>query len=124
MKSDFAELCLSIVNGSLDSFSLEWKPGAVCAPVAVADGYPGEYRKGDAIAFNEKAFARTGAVLFAAGAIRGPGGSRGSGHRNAGGRVLGVSAYGAGPEEARKKAYAALGAVAFEGMAFRRDIGS
>ncbi|MDR2142862.1 MAG: phosphoribosylamine--glycine ligase [Treponema sp.] len=123
MKSDFAELCLSIVNGSLGSFSLEWKPGAVCAPVAVADGYPGEYRKGDAIAFNEKAFAKTGAVLFAAGAVRGPGGPGGSGLRTAGGRVLAVSAYGAGPEEARKKAYAALDAVAFDGMAFRRDIG-
>ena len=124
MKSDFAELCLSIVNGSLDSFSLEWKPGAVCAPVAVADGYPGEYRKGDAIAFNETAFAKTGAVLFAAGAVRGPGGSEGSGLRTAGGRVLAVSAYGAGPEEARGKAYAALNAVAFDGMAYRRDIGT
>ncbi|MDR2049651.1 MAG: phosphoribosylamine--glycine ligase, partial [Treponema sp.] len=91
MKSDFAELCLSIVNGSLDSFSLEWKPGAVCAPVAVADGYPGEYRKGDAIAFNETAFAKTGAVLFAAGAVRGPGGPGGSGLRTSGGRVLAVS---------------------------------
>jgi phosphoribosylamine--glycine ligase len=124
MKSDFAELCLSIVNGSLASFSLEWKPGAVCAPVAVAEGYPGEYRKGDAIAFNEAAFAKTGAVLFASGAVRSPGGPGGSGLRSAGGRVLTVSAYGAGPEEAREKAYAALNAVAFEGMAFRRDIGT
>jgi phosphoribosylamine--glycine ligase len=123
MKSDFAGLCLSIVNGSLDSFSLEWKPGAVCAPVVVADGYPGEYRKGDAIAFNEAAFAKTGAVLFAAGAVRGPGGSGGSGLRTAGGRVLAVSAYGADPGEAREKAYAALDAIAFEGMAYRRDIG-
>lgn len=123
MKSDFAELCLSIVNGGLDSFSLTWKPGAVCAPVAVAEGYPGEYRKGDAIAFNETAFAKTGAVLFAAGAVRGPGGSGGSGLRTAGGRVLAVSAYGAGPEEAQRKAYAAMDAVAFEGMAYRRDIG-
>jgi phosphoribosylamine--glycine ligase len=123
MKSDFAELCLSIVNGGLDSFSLEWKPGAVCAPVAVAEGYPGEYRRGDAIAFNETAFAKTGAVFFAAGTIRGPGGPGGSGLRTAGGRVLAVSAYGAGPEEARGKAYAALDAVAFEGMAYRRDIG-
>jgi phosphoribosylamine--glycine ligase len=123
MKSDFAELCLAIVNGSLDSFSLAWKPGAVCAPVAVAEAYPGEYRKGDAIAFNEKAFAKTGALLFAAGAVRGPGGPGGSGLRSAGGRVLSVSAYGAGPEEARQKAYEALNAVAFEGMDYRRDIG-
>jgi phosphoribosylamine--glycine ligase len=123
MKSDFAGLCLSIANGGLDSFSLEWKPGAVCAPVAVAEGYPGEYRRDDAIAFNEAAFAKTGAVLFAAGAVRGPGGSGGSGLRTAGGRVFAVSACGAGPEEAREKAYAALGAVAFEGMAYRRDIG-
>ncbi|MDR1506183.1 MAG: phosphoribosylamine--glycine ligase [Treponema sp.] len=123
MKSDFAELCLSIADGSLDSFPLEWKPGAVCAPVAVAKGYPGEYHKGSAIAFNEAAFAKTGAVLFAAGAVRGPGGPGGSGLRTSGGRVLAVSAYGASAEEARKKAYSALDAVTFEGMAYRRDIG-
>ncbi|MDR2768139.1 MAG: phosphoribosylamine--glycine ligase [Treponema sp.] len=124
MESDFALLCTAILDGSLERFPLAWKPGAVCAPVAVAGGYPGEYRKGDPIAFNETAFAKTGALFFAAGAARSPGGAAGSGLRTAGGRVFTVSAYGAGAAEAREKAYAALKAISFDGMACRRDIGA
>ncbi|MDR2701754.1 MAG: phosphoribosylamine--glycine ligase [Spirochaetaceae bacterium] len=123
MNSDFAELCAAIENKTLMDFRLSWKPGAVCAPVAVAAGYPGDYRKGDPIAFNEASFAKTGAVLFAAGAQCGTGGAAGSGLRSAGGRVLAVSAYGANGEDAREKAYRALKAVHFEGMDYRRDIG-
>ncbi|MDR2663381.1 MAG: phosphoribosylamine--glycine ligase [Treponema sp.] len=123
MDSDFAELCAAIEKGTLAEFRLAWKPGAVCAPVAVAAGYPGEYRRGDPIAFNEAAFAKTGAACFAAGAVRGAGGPEGSGLRTAGGRVLTVSAYGADGAEARARAYRALEAVRFEGMDYRRDIG-
>ena len=123
LESDFAGLCLAIENGTLDDFRLSWKSGAVCAPVAVASGYPGDYRKGDPIAFNEVSFAKTGAVLFAAGAQRGQGGMYGTGLRTAGGRVLAVSAYGANGKDARERAYKALTAVHFDGMDYRRDIG-
>jgi len=123
LDSDLAGLCKAIETGTLEDFRLSWKSGAVCAPVAVASGYPGPYRKGDPIAFNEVSFAKTGAVLFAAGAVRSPGGFAGSGLRTAGGRVLSVSAYGADGNDAREKAYKALKAVYFEGMDYRRDIG-
>ena len=123
LDSDFAGLCKAIENGTLEDFRLSWKSGAVCAPVAVASGYPGDYRKGDPIAFNETSFAKTGAILFAAGAQRGQGGASGTGLRTAGGRVLAVSAYGADGKDARKRAYKALEAVHFQGMDYRRDIG-
>jgi phosphoribosylamine--glycine ligase len=127
MSSDFTALCTAIENGTLlavdNEFRLSWKPGAVCAPVVVAAGYPGDYRRGDPIAFNEAAFAKTGSVLFAAGALRGPGGAAGSGLRTSGGRVLTVSAYGANGDDARERSYRALQAVFFEGMDYRRDIG-
>jgi phosphoribosylamine--glycine ligase len=123
MKSDFASLCTAILDGSLAAFPFSWKQGAVCAPVAVAAGYPGEYRKGDPIAFNETAFAKTGALCFAAGAVRGEGGAAGSGLRTGGGRVLAVSAYGDDALAAREKAYTALTAINFNGMDYRRDIG-
>ena len=123
LDSDFAGLCKAIENGTLEDFRLSWKNGAVCAPVAVAAGYPGAYRKGDPIAFNKTSFDKTGAVLFAAGAIRGQGGAEGTGLRTAGGRVLSVSAYGATINDAREKAYEALKSVQFAGMGFRRDIG-
>jgi phosphoribosylamine--glycine ligase len=124
MQSGFGDLCFAILDGTLEDFSLEWKPGAVCAPVAVAGGYPGPYRQGDPIAFNETAFLQTGARLFIAGAKRGPGGPAGSGFHTSGGRVLAVAALGDNAEDARTNAYKALQAVYFEGMDFRRDIGS
>jgi phosphoribosylamine--glycine ligase len=123
MDADFAGLCLAVHGGGLEGFPLKWKNGAVCAPVAVAAGYPGEYRKGDPVAVNETALAKTGARLFVAGAQRGAGGALGSGLRTSGGRVLVVSALGADAEDARERAYRALGAVGFEGMDYRRDIG-
>jgi phosphoribosylamine--glycine ligase len=123
MDSDFAALCSAVVDGSLSSFPLKWKGGYACAPVAVAEGYPGPYRSGDPVAINPTRLGRTGAVLFIAGAQRGRGGALGSGLRTSGGRVLAASAAGADPEEARAKAYEALGFVAFEGMDYRKDIG-
>jgi phosphoribosylamine--glycine ligase len=123
MDSDLAELCEAILNGSLSGFPLKWKKGAVCAPVAVADGYPGSYRKGDPIAINAAGFKKTGALLFIAGASRETGGPMGSGLRTSGGRVLAVSAAGGDAGDARERAYEALRFVSFEGMAYRKDIG-
>jgi phosphoribosylamine--glycine ligase len=124
MESDLTALSGVILNGGLESFRLKWKKGAVCAPVAVAGGYPGPYSKGDPIAVNETALAKTGARLFIGGAVRGPGGPLGSGLRSSGGRVLTVSAAGSTPAEAREKAYRAMAAVSFKGMGFRADIGA
>lgn len=123
MDCDFADLCKAVVEGDLAEFNLKWKNEYACAPVAVAEGYPGSYRKGDPIAVNPAGIAGNGAKIFASGARRGEGGPLGSGMRTNGGRVLAVSALGATPEEARKKAYEALRFVSFEGMSYRKDIG-
>jgi len=123
MDSDLAELCTAILNGKLQSFPLKWKRGAVCAPVAAAEGYPGPYRKGDPIAINPLGFEKTGAKLFVAGAARGTGGPFGSGLRTTGGRVLSVSALGRDANDAFTKAYQALSFISFEGMGYRTDIG-
>jgi len=120
MDSDLAELCEAILNGSLADFSIKWKAGTVCAPVAVADGYPGPYRKGEQIAINAESFRKTGALLFIAGACRE---APSSALRTSGGRVLAVSAHGGDIDDARKHAYEALRLVSFEGMAYRKDIG-
>jgi phosphoribosylamine--glycine ligase len=118
MDSDLTELCGAILDGTLVDFSIEWKKGAVCAPVAVAEGYPGPGRKGDPIAIDAAALGKTGARIFAAGATGGSGGLYTSG-----GRVLTVSAHGKDADDARTKAYEALRCVSFEGMDYRKDIG-
>jgi phosphoribosylamine--glycine ligase len=118
MDSDFPELCLSILEGRLDSFNLKWKNEAACAPVAVAQGYPGSYRKGEAITINPQGLKQLEAKLFIAGAQR-----TATGLQTSGGRVLSVCALGANAEEARIKAYEALDFINFEGMSYRKDIG-
>jgi phosphoribosylamine--glycine ligase len=117
--SDFAQFCLAIEQGGLRNFPLAWKNGAICAPCAVVEGYPGAYRKGSAITVDEEALAKTGAKLFIAGA----GLDGNSGFVSSGGRVFTLAAYGRTADIAWEQAYRALDAVRFEGMAFRRDIG-
>jgi len=91
----------------------------------VADGYPGPYRKGDAIAVDAAALEKSGAKVFVSGAAAA---SAAPGKipslRTTGGRVLTVSAYGANADEARAAAYQGMAAIRFEGMGFRRDIGT
>jgi phosphoribosylamine--glycine ligase len=123
LDSDFTDLCLSILDNSLGSFDLKWKKEHCCAPVVVAAGYPESYHKGDPIAFNNAKLEKSGAKVFIAGAQRGSGGPLGSGLRTSGGRVLAVSTLGKDGEDARTKAYGALGFIGFEGMSYRKDIG-
>lgn len=116
---DFAAMCCSIVNGSLDNFAFKWKTGCVVAPVVVSEGYPGAYEKGKEITIDEKRVQSAGAQLFIAGAKRTADGKL----VTDGGRVLACSAHGTDFDDARKKAYDAIGAVRFEGAFYRKDIG-
>jgi len=142
LDNDIVDLCGAIQDGTLDSFPLKWKAGAVCAPVAVADGYPGSYRKGDIISIDQKVLDTKYAKIFVSGAVtkNGPAldgrevtdsgfSTNDSGFSTdphlctSGGRVLVVSAFGTNADEAYNNAYGALEAVHFTGMGFRRDIG-
>jgi phosphoribosylamine--glycine ligase len=127
MDFDLADLCAAMLAGQDFSASLKWKRGAVCAPVAVADGYPGPCRKGDAITINAAALAKTGAKVFISGASASKEAAAAEAAeaelRTSGGRVLTVSTFGANADEAHARAYAGLEAVKFDGMGYRRDIG-
>lgn len=97
--------------------------GASCAVVAAAEGYPGPYRKGDAV-FADPAAPMTDlsshSRVFYAGV---QGGSAPEELLTAGGRVLAVNGTGRTLEEARLRAYARLLELRFSGMQYRRDIG-
>jgi len=123
MDFDLVDLCDAIIGGN--EFHLTWKQGAVCAPVAVADGYPGPYTKGDAISIDAAAIEKAGAKVFISGAFQGIGanGSPAPSLLTSGGRVLTVSAFGPNADEAFARAYKGLEAISFDGMGFRRDIG-
>ncbi|MEM1171263.1 MAG: phosphoribosylamine--glycine ligase [Cyanobacteria bacterium P01_H01_bin.35] len=97
---------------------INWKRGVAVCVVLASEGYPGAYEKGKIISGIEKAEA-TGATIFHAGTK-----FQAQDLITDGGRVLGVTAVGSNFTEAKAKAYAALNYIQFEGMYYRRDIGS
>ena len=121
MDFDFVDMCSAIVDGSLSKFEFNWKKGFQVAPVVVSGGYPGDYKKGLEITFNEAILNASTAKVFVAGAVSG---RRGAGDMlTSGGRVLACSAYGDTFKEAWEKAYQGISAVKFEGAFYRKDIG-
>jgi phosphoribosylamine--glycine ligase len=85
--------------------------------VLAAEGYPGNYRRGDAIEFPDSV--PEGVSILHAGTRRNI-----SDHiLTSGGRVLGISAIAPSLAKAAELAYEAADQIAFEGKYLRRDIG-
>ncbi len=103
-------------GGALDAGPESPVAPAVCV-VAASGGYPGSYESGQEIFGINEAEAAGGKVFHA--------GTKFAGGRlvTSGGRVLGVTAGGEDLPAAIDSAYAALSAIQFEGVHFRRDIG-
>ena len=115
LESDLADLALAGATTGFGDLTLAIRPGAACAVVAAAPGYPDDPRMGAAVTIDDAAFAAGDtALLFHAGleyrTVRG-------------GRVLTVTGVGDDLDAARRCAYEAMAAVRFEGMQVRRDIG-
>lgn len=109
------QACVQQRLDQLPPFS--WKSGASACVVVAAEGYPEKYKKGALVNGLERAES-TGAVVFHAGTKL-----KQQQLVTDGGRVLGVTAIGDTFKEAIDKAYAAVNAIEFEGMYYRRDIG-
>ena len=114
---DLLPLVDACARGRLEPRTLASSPGASVGVVLAAQGYPDAPRKGqridgldavppDATVFLAGVEAKDGALV------------------TSGGRVLTVCARGENLARARERAYAAVEAVRFEGMHFRRDIGA
>jgi len=128
MDFDFSEMCSAIINGSLNTFKFAWKKEYSVAPVVVSGGYPHEYKRGIPIFVRKDIIDTVHAKIFIAGALADRRNSRitennATGLVTNGGRVLCCSAQSATFEDAWHNAYAALTAVSFDGMFFRKDIG-
>jgi len=112
---DVIEACIEKRLGNLPP--LEWHSGVAATVVAAAGGYPGSYRKGDAISGIAAAEAQ-GAHVFQAGTAA----QEGQTVTN-GGRVLAVTQLGQSFDEALASSYAALDEIHFADLYCRRDIG-
>ena len=95
-----------------------WSTRASVCVVLASGGYPGKYGTGAAIEGVESAETAPGVTVFHAGTAL-----RDGRLVTAGGRVLGVTAAAGDLATAIARAYRAVGAIRFEGMHYRRDIG-
>jgi phosphoribosylamine--glycine ligase len=117
MRSDLVAHCLAALDGRLDAERAEWDPRAAIGVVLAAGGYPGDYRKGDAIEGLDGLDSAEGKIFHAGTAER-----DGRVVTN-GGRVLCATALGATVGEAQRRAYALVDRIRWDGVTCRRDIG-
>ena len=103
----------------LDGSRLPALPIATVGVVLAAAGYPEAPRRDDPIAGLDRARV-AGALVFHGGTT----GSASDGYRTAGGRILTVVGRGPDLATARAQAEAAAGAIAFDGLQRRHDIGA
>jgi phosphoribosylamine--glycine ligase len=116
LRSDLLALLLAATEpGGLAGASLDWDARTAVCVVLAARGYPASASTGDPIAGLDAL--PVGVEAFHAGTAR-----RGEEIVTAGGRVLGVTALGAGRAAARSAAYAAADVIRFDGKQLRRDI--
>jgi phosphoribosylamine---glycine ligase len=106
----------SVRPGGLAGAHPEWSSDWAVTVVMASRGYPDSASMGDPISGLD---AVEGVDVFHAGTAE-----RDGQIVTAGGRVLGVTALGASPAEARDRAYAAAERIEFDGRQMRRDIAS
>lgn len=119
LETPLEDLLLACVEKRLGEMPpIAWKSGAACCVVAAAGGYPGNYRKGEAILGIKSAEGLVNTYVFQAGTKQ-----LDTQLVTDGGRVLGVTGVGENFDRAISHAYAAINCIHFDGMYYRRDIG-
>lgn len=117
LRSDLVALCQAAINQTLDSQTVNWDPRVALGVVMVADGYPGDYQRGDEIHGLDNPLLKDAKVFHA--------GTRLDESRvlTDGGRVLCVTALGDSIADAQHNAYDALSHIFWPGADWRADIG-
>lgn len=116
LKTDLLTVFEHAINGTLDQINLEWDRRTALGVVLAAQNYPDTPRTGDKI--NGISQAREDSMIFHAGTRLQDGQLVTSG-----GRVLCVVGLGDMLRIAQQRAYAAIEAIHFDGMQYRKDIG-
>ncbi len=117
LKSDLLEIALACVEGRLEDTEVEWQAGSAACVVLASQGYPAATVTGDLILGLDELPAES--VCFQAG-------TRMVADQlvTAGGRVLGITAWGGDLPSALERVYGAVRGISFKGMQYRKDIGS
>lgn len=118
LTSDFAQMCLAALNGTLNSYAANWDPRFALGVVLAALGYPDNPLKGDVIPTINDIPPSDQYKLFHAGTQMESGRIVTNG-----GRVLCVTALGTTLQEAQTKAYKIVNKAKWNGVFYRQDIG-
>ncbi len=117
LKTDLVDIMLAVAEKELNRINIEWSEDVCVGVVMASEGYPGSFKTG---------FPITGLddidkdiLVFHAGTKAGP---KPGETLTDGGRVLTVVATGKTIAEARKKVYANVSRIHFEGCHYRKDI--
>ncbi len=119
LETDLVDILLGVTDAHLDEVEVRWKAQSAVCVVLASGGYPGAYATGLPIDGLEQVAHLSDVVAFHAGTKFSDSGEV----VTAGGRVLGLTAWGDDFAQARARAYAAVKNITFDHMHFRTDIG-
>lgn len=118
LKTDLFDVLWAATEGRLRDFThLEWDERPAVCVVMASEGYPGKYDKGLPIRGLDDAARLPDTKVFHAGTAK-----LGDQIVTDGGRVLGVTALGNDIADAKRKAYAAVKCIRWDGAWCRKDI--
>ena len=116
IESDFTELMLATATENLHQYNLKISSQTAVTVMLVAQGYPGDYTKGQVMTGFENT---SNSLLFHAGTKQNEAGEIVTN----GGRILAITSFGDNVKEAVTNSFANAEKINYEGKYYRKDIG-
>lgn len=117
LDSDLIDLFLAMEQGSLHQEMVKTDSRAAATVVVVSGGYPGAFEKGKKVLGMDRPWGSDTLPFYAGIQLNG------NDLVTSGGRVLAITSYGTGLQEAVNKSLKEIEHIQFEKMYFRKDIG-
>lgn len=118
LETDIMDIIEAVWEEKLDTLDIKWSDKSCACVVMASGGYPEKYETGKVISGLDENGQCEGAFVYHAGTKLEDGK-----FLTAGGRVLGITAYGDTLKEALDTAYKAVDTISFEKAHYRHDIG-
>ena len=118
LETDLMDIIEAVWEEKLDTLDIKWSDKSCACVVMASCGYPEKYETGKVISGLDENGQCEGAFVYHAGTKL-----EDSKFLTAGGRVLGVTAYGDTLQDALDTAYKAVNTISFEKAHYRHDIG-
>jgi len=117
IKNDLVKMLEAAAGRTLHTISIDTDQRSAVATVAVSGGYPGDFKKGEAI-HGLSDITTNESILFHAATVK-----KENDILTNGGRVLISVAFGENMQEAAQQSRQLLQQISFAGMNYRKDIG-